>query len=141
MTGEDSVSSLRITIPLDQSHPAQNIFNYAQLKAKHVESIQQRFQVTEPTPVTSEVDVIHMESEEEEEEQKTKRNRKINPEDEYDVNDDWVDDSELFQTETDGNVAPIWEYGFFAWRGPIDTLFQQKYFYLIQREETSSPEH
>ncbi|KAJ3270473.1 hypothetical protein HDV01_007780 [Terramyces sp. JEL0728] len=134
MTGEEvvvptpTVQSMRITVRLDQDNPAQNIFNFAELVKEHTESIQQKnARITAPTATTS--TLIHKPEEEPEVEEAAatgrKRRPKFDPEDDYDVQDDFIDDSELFDGETQGLEEPqIWQFGFFAWKGSIETLFQ-----------------
>ncbi|KAJ3258852.1 hypothetical protein HK103_003234 [Boothiomyces macroporosus] len=134
MTGEEvvvptpTVKSLRITVRLDQDNPAQNIFNFAQLVKEHTESIQQKnAHIIAPTTTISTL-IQKPEEEPEVEEVATttrKRRPKFDPEDDYDVEDDFIDDSELFDGEMQGLDEPqIWEFGFFAWKGSIETLFQ-----------------
>ncbi|KAI9199731.1 uncharacterized protein BJ171DRAFT_201892 [Polychytrium aggregatum] len=61
---------------------------------------------------------------------KRKRRRRQDEEDEYDLDDDFIDDGDLFYDDEDGFVdfdsdpntaAKIWEYGYFAWKGPIES--------------------
>ncbi|KAJ3323469.1 hypothetical protein HDV06_001746 [Boothiomyces sp. JEL0866] len=121
MTGEEviiptpTVKSLRITVRLDQENPSQNIFNFAQLVKEHTESIQQKnAHITAPTQTISTI-IQKPELEPEVEEVATttrKRRPKFDPEDDYDVEDDFIDDSELFDGEIQGLDEPqLWEFG------------------------------
>ncbi|KAJ3132071.1 hypothetical protein HK101_004639, partial [Irineochytrium annulatum] len=54
----------------------------------------------------------------------TKR-RVIHPEDVYDLEDDFIDDAEMYYTEGGYIPASTSNYGFFIWKGPIENYFEE----------------
>ncbi|KAJ2996874.1 hypothetical protein HDV02_006049 [Globomyces sp. JEL0801] len=124
------VKSIRLQIKLDPTNPRQNIFNYADLVRHHTLQIQKSNpQIDNELNVQSVVEILDHSPENNTSDTnlpvvKTRR-KKLNPEDEYDAEDDFIDDSEMFANELeDCDEPPTWDFGFFAWKGSVDTLFE-----------------
>ena len=45
--------------------------------------------------------------------------------DDYDLDDAFIDDSDLFGTEVNYTPPTKWDYGFFVWRGPVESFFDE----------------
>lgn len=56
--------------------------------------------------------------------------KRFDPEDEYDLDDDFVDDSDMFFGDVNYVPPKKWDFGFFAWRGRIENFFKEG---LVQR--------
>ncbi|KAJ3106597.1 hypothetical protein HDU97_005962 [Phlyctochytrium planicorne] len=54
-----------------------------------------------------------------------KKKKRIDPTNEYDMDDDFIDDSELFLQDGAMFIPTTSSYGYFAWRGPIETFFDE----------------
>lgn len=50
--------------------------------------------------------------------------KRFDPEDEYDLEDDFVDDSDMFFGDVNYVPPKKWDFGFFAWRGQIENFFK-----------------
>lgn len=86
--------------------------------------------------VVTEVIQVHDSASEDEEEKsiqsknedqvkKRKRNSKKDPEMDYDLEDDFIDDALLFAEDMVGVEVPVeWDFGFFVWKGPLQKLFE-----------------
>ncbi|TPX48154.1 hypothetical protein SeMB42_g01755 [Synchytrium endobioticum] len=45
--------------------------------------------------------------------------------DDYDLDDAFIDDSDLFGAEVNYAPPAKWDYGFFVWRGPVENFFDE----------------
>ena len=122
MTGEQTIQSLRISVPLNMDDLSQNVINYAELRDSHLQK----------SGVLQESSEDEAESDEAAPDQpqpiKTKRKytKKFDPELEYDLNDDFIDDSDMFITERNGIAAPVdWDFGYFVYKGPLEQFLTQ----------------
>jgi hypothetical protein len=109
MTG-DNVASIRLNISLNPLVPTQNIFNYAQLVQEHSLLVRE---VDDPTIVENTVYSDNLPKEEQ-----VKVNKKKDEEDEYES--DFIDDTGMDEVQ---EAEYQWEFGFFAWKGDLNTLF------------------
>ncbi|KAJ3332407.1 hypothetical protein HDU76_000333 [Blyttiomyces sp. JEL0837] len=82
------------------------------------------------------------ESEDEDKPVARKRAKKFDPEDEYDMDDDFIDDTDMYyeQELTEYNPSSRWEYGYFVWKGPIENFFEEpKYTGLFDAPKPPPP--
>jgi hypothetical protein len=114
MTGENIIDCLRLNIELDATKPHQNIFNYQQLVQEHQERIKAQ-NVTEPTEYEF---TMQIKPKEPEVIKETSRKKK-DPEDDYDPEDNFIDDQELFDGDIEKEPTE-WDFGFFVWKGQLD---------------------
>lgn len=59
-----------------------------------------------------------------------KRKKKFDPEEEYDLHDDFIDDSDLMYQQimvNEGQEEKVleWNYGYFAWRGDVQSFIDE----------------
>jgi hypothetical protein len=59
-----------------------------------------------------------------------KKKKKLDPEEEYDLQDDFIDDSDLMYQQimvNEGQVEKVleWNYGYFAWRGDVGSFIDE----------------
>ena len=59
-----------------------------------------------------------------------KRKKKFDPEEEYDLHDDFIDDSDLMYQQimvNEGEQEKVleWKYGYFAWRGDVQSFIDE----------------
>lgn len=151
------VKSLRITIPLSKSDPSQNIFSYSKLKQLHIQALLAAADpgISKPAIASSQVllskadgpvdlastpqaesqsDSSDSENPDAPKVAKSKpKSKKIDLEQEYDYQDDFIDDSDMFLDETSARGVeppPIADFGFFVYAGPIDVLFTNSYIHI-----------
>ncbi|KAI8909548.1 hypothetical protein EDD86DRAFT_246922 [Gorgonomyces haynaldii] len=88
------VKSLRISIPLSEGE--NNVFNFSKVQAQHLEKLG-------PETTTSVIDIVDSDEDQEVVEsvigKRKAAARKVDPELEYDLNDDFIDDSEFYLAE------------------------------------------
>lgn len=114
MTGDNIIHCLRLNVELDASKPQQNIFNYQQLVQEHQERIKAQ-NITEPTEYEF---TMQIKPKEPEIIKETSRKKK-DPEDDYDPDDNFIDDQELFDGDIEKEPTE-WDFGFFVWKGQLD---------------------
>ena len=61
----------------------------------------------------------------------SKKRKKFDPEEEYDLHDDFIDDSDLMYqqimiNEGDEEKVLEWKYGYFAWRGDVQSFIDEQ---------------
>ncbi|KAI8816945.1 uncharacterized protein EV422DRAFT_266781 [Fimicolochytrium jonesii] len=143
--------SIRLHVTLDKDHPENNIFNYAELMRKATG------QDTNGKPgksTTSPAKPLGRDGAEVEDDDDgsaddeesgaasgaapTKLRKSL--EDDYDLDDAFIDDSDLFWSEV-GSVPPVdLDCGFFAYKGPVEDFFLSEYNKkMFDRQKDPSP--
>ncbi|KAJ3055865.1 hypothetical protein HK097_008968 [Rhizophlyctis rosea] len=121
--------SYRIRVPLNFEDVTQNAFDYAALVKKEKEKEGLPDSASASTSAVSPAGSVNGASSDDEHEASdsdrrpagNKRMRK----DEYDYDDDFIDDSDLFFAEVTHAPPSTWDYGFFVWSGPVENYFKE----------------
>jgi hypothetical protein len=140
------IKSLRISVPLSTTDPTENIFNFAKLKELHFQKLSKNNElghavtsvslqeadkpVETPKNGYNSDDSDKVPTRNESSAPTKRRSRKFDPEMEYDYNDAFIDDSEMFIQETKGRglaVPQNWDIGYFVYQGSVDSIFQNQY--------------
>ncbi|KAJ3287970.1 hypothetical protein HK104_008384 [Borealophlyctis nickersoniae] len=120
---------IRIHLPLSLNDPEKNDFDFAELLKK---AKAERDGTTVPsssgngeTSGVGESSALSDAEQDSVDKPKTTRRKKFDPEDEYDLDDDFIDDTDLFYAEVTHPPPSTWDYGFFAWKGPVENFFKE----------------
>lgn len=111
---EFEIQKLWIEVPLDKSYE-NNIFNYNSIFIKHKMNLINDNAQGKSTVLISQEDTRETNLE------------AINDDDQYDDQDDFIDDSHLFNAELEDQELPLHsEYGYFAYKGPITAVLDNQ---------------
>ena len=107
-------STLRIHIPLTTNSDTEQVINLQKL-VSNLENSQETYQ-EEQESLNNNIP--------------SQKRKRLDPEDDYDLNDNWIDDSDLYYTQEcgDGEVLPVgkeWDFGFFAWKGDVSQFLSE----------------
>ncbi|KAI9097078.1 hypothetical protein DFS34DRAFT_622425 [Phlyctochytrium arcticum] len=148
LSNSNSQKCIRIHVTLDKENPQANIFDYAELVAKHnnTHSTDPRSQAPNGTS-SSHTNHTHSHSQSDSESGDDKEKdhqtsgtagsssgRRKKTEEGYDLDDDFIDDEDLFYSEMGVVPPPNWNFGFFAWKGPVENFYEEYKTDLFDRE-------
>ncbi|KAI9363014.1 hypothetical protein DFJ73DRAFT_811989 [Zopfochytrium polystomum] len=151
-TAPGKTKCLRIHVPINTANPKSNVFSVPHLAKSQTRVNAPSSKIhDDPTPATHLGDVEMNEamdmSEEGRADQQSNpdngggdggvdkeyvadppgkghlRRRRLLPEDEYDMEDGFIDDSDVYGDDSGVQIIDEWRFGFFVWRGPIETFF------------------
>ncbi|KND04661.1 uncharacterized protein SPPG_00377 [Spizellomyces punctatus DAOM BR117] len=128
--------AIRIKIPFNKENPEANVFDYAQLVAALHGGASSSSGGDMPKTDTGSAGSDSEEDGEDENGQQPRKKKSAAKkiQEDYDFEDDFIDDSDLFYNEV-GYVPPSeWNYGFFAWRGPVENFFEEYQTDLFDRD-------
>ncbi|KAJ3070846.1 hypothetical protein HDU98_006137 [Podochytrium sp. JEL0797] len=136
---------LRIEVPLNLTDTRANVFSFPQLVSKRTAKLKK----PNGTPISvdteegtdegqwedegakgegsesdNEISSDEDEPKDEQGDQAVKKRRtRTDPTNIYDIEDDFIDDSEMLDPEM-GDAPAVWEYGYFAWKGSVENFHE-----------------
>ncbi|KAJ3173583.1 hypothetical protein HDU88_002670 [Geranomyces variabilis] len=136
--------SVRIQVSLDKENPQANVFSYAELLRQKMEEMNPGKAAADAAAAAAAkaaakgTDGSDSEGSDGPDDTPKKRKKRMT-DDYYDIDDEFIDDSDLFFSEV-GYVAPQEiESGFFAWRGPVENFFKEYQPNPFEREPPAKP--
>ncbi|KAJ3180060.1 hypothetical protein HDU87_002284 [Geranomyces variabilis] len=143
-TTSSAPRSVRIKVSLDKENPQANVFSYAELLRQKLEEMNPGKAAADAAAAAAAkaaakgTDGSDSEGSDGPDDTPKKRKKRVT-DDYYDIDDEFIDDSDLFFSEV-GYVAPQeMESGFFAWRGPVENFFKEYQPKLFEREPPAKP--
>ncbi|KAJ3039450.1 hypothetical protein HDV00_012228 [Rhizophlyctis rosea] len=116
----------RVHVPLNFDDVTKNVFDYAELvrKQKEQEGLLDAPALTSPDGSPGGGTSDEEKDESSDSEKRPEGGKRVRR-DEYDYDDEFIDDSDLFFAEVTHAPPSTWDYGYFVWRGPVENYFKE----------------